>query len=1091
MAGNDERVNLLISALVDGLENVAALSGELKELEKSGKEQVPDNTKDLRDGADKTTSVMESLRANIGKVVAAGAALGGVAATLKSVSSEAAEYETRMKKLEAVVEATGGAAGYTADEIRSMSQELALATLGSVEEFENASSVLLTFKSITGDAFGQALELSKDLAEVMGGDAVSAARQLGRALEDPEQGLTALRRSGVSFTEAQKEVIKSLVDTGNVAAAQKIILEQIGAQVGGVAKSMADGTLDGALDTLGQRFEELKVASGEAINPQLIEITNTLVAVLEGMAAHLDEIKTGAEIVGAVALTAFAVKMAGAVKTANISLLTMSATLTAMPAKINAATAAMTRLQKAISIVGAAWVGWEIGTHLKEEFVEIERAGIALAAGLTKMAERAKFAFEVLNTKVDSHTLDNISDAYDRLQVRLDEIDSTYAEMFANAGRVNKAVKDLDGLLSHLGIDTEKYRSGLTTIERNTIDAFSSIAKNANATGDQITDAFVISLDRIGLDALPKLTAGLQKAMDDGKISVEQFQEASEKAAAAFQDKFSKALDTVSTKEGLLELQEKIKGLKEAGTIGAEGANAALEKIRHKLEQLADKSAEAVAKLNADLKEIGLDPEKYRSGLTTIERETVDTFNRIAKNTEATGDQIADAFVQSLDKIGIDALPDLAAGLQQAMDDGKISVEQFQKASEQAADAFKAKFSEALNTVSTKDGLLKLQEQIKGLKDAGEIGAEGANAALESIRQKMLQLDSANVDLGVNIRQGMDGIQQGGEQAEEKVTSLSQTLNNSSQGAQEFKEKWQAAWGGAFGQALTNARESVSALSTAARNLFEMKIGGNQFVSEAESASDALEKARQRTDELASARRSLMSSSLGAWFADTALAAAEVEEQFWAQAVAMENLQNQIESGTYSLDQLNRLSTTAANKFDLLDDQRLSGLQSAIDSARSKLESLNASADSTLNSLQQKLAEIRGDTEEAARLEYESEREQLVKELEAARQAGADAAAADYQKALNTLDQIYKIEKQNRAEEAAAAAKAAAEREKELELAEMQNRAASTSFSSQSSASTQPVKTVNVNLGGETFSVLADDESTFLKALSAARRTAQ
>jgi len=674
MAGNDERVNLLISALVDGLENVAALSGELKELEKSGKEQIPDNTKDLRDGADETTSVMDSLRANIGKVVAAGAALGGIAATLKSVSSEAAEYETRMKKLEAVVEATGGAAGYTADEIRSMSQELALATLGSVEEFENASSVLLTFKSITGDAFGQALELSKDLAEVMGGDAVSAARQLGRALEDPEQGLTALRRSGVSFTESQKDVIKSLVDTGNVAEAQKIILEQIAAQVGGVARSMADGTLEGALDTLGQRFEELKVASGEAINPQLIEITNTLVGVLEGMAAHLDDIKAGAEIVGSVALTAFAVKMAGAVKTANISLTTMSATLTAMPAKINAAAERMSRLQKAVSLVGAAFVGWEVGTYLKDEFVEIERAGIALAAGLTKMAERAKFAFEVLNTKVDSNTLENISAAYDRLQVKLAEVDNTYAEMFAQAGKTADAQKKL-------GEDGEK-------------------------TGKKLEDAG------------------------------------------------------------------------ERGKSGINGVAAA-----------AESAGKAVEDLNSDLDKLGLDPEKYRSGLTTIERETVDTFNRIASNTEATGDQIADAFTQALDKIGIDALPELASGLQQAMDNGKVSVEQFQKASEQAADAFKTKFAEALDSVSTKDGLLKLQEQIKGLKDAGEIGAEGANAALESIRQKMLQLDSANVDLGVNIRQGMDGIQQGGEQAEEKVTRLSQTLNNSSQGAQEFKDE--------------------------------------------------------------------------------------------------------------------------------------------------------------------------------------------------------------------------------------------------------------------------------------------------------------
>ncbi|GGE75940.1 hypothetical protein GCM10011533_30410 [Streptosporangium jomthongense] len=970
--GNDERVNLLISALVDGLENVAALSGELKELEKSGKEQVEDNTKDLREGADETKGVMEGLRANIGKVVAAGAALGGIAATLKSVSSEAAAYETRMKKLEAVVNATGGAAGYTAEEIRSLSQELALATLGSVEEFEDASAALLTFKSISGEAFGQALELSKDLAEVMGGDAGSAARQLGRALEDPAQGLNMLRRSGVSFTDAQRDVINSLMETGEVAEAQKIILEQVAAQVGGVARSMADGTLDGALDTLGQRFEELKVKSGEAINPALVQLTNQLTGVLESLAANIEEIKQGAEIVGSVALTAFAVKMAGAVATANVSLTAMSARLLAMPAQINAAAASMSRLQKSVALVGSAFVGWQVGTYLKDEFVEIERAGIALAGGLTKMAERARFAFEVLNTPVDSNTLENISAAYDRMQEKLIEIDNTYADMFANAGKAAESQK---------------------------------------------------KLGKEGEDAGEKLKKG------------------GDKGAGGLSD----------------------------------------------LEKEAQKAKLSVIALNKDLGKLGLDPEKYRSGLSTIESETISTFQKIVSSTQASGKQIADSFTQSLSRVSVDAIPQLTTSLKQAMDDGRISVEQFQKASEEAADTFQTKFSEAIEAANTKEGLAELREKIEGLKDAGEIGAAGANKALETIRKKALALDGITIDVGLK------DIAKDAEEAGDAIDDVADKAKKAKEEAAKARDEFRAAWGDAFGAALTAARTGVTQLSAAARNMFETKIKSNAFVEETVNLREQLEKTTEQVQKLAKAQRATMSTKLSGWFTDIALAAAEVKKEYYEQAIALESLTQKMNAGQLSMQDLDYWAARADSKFNLLDKQTLSGLQGAIDQARSKIESLESSAESTLNSLSQRLAEIQGDTERAQQLQYEAEKKRLIELQKQAAQEGADNAAADYGKALQQLEKINAIEQKSRREAENEREKEAADRQARQEQAErerqqFERQRSQTTTSSQ--ARTETVKTVNVNLGGRMVRVIAGDEDNLIRALENARSTA-
>ena len=60
----------------------------------------------------------------------------------------------------------------------------------------------------------------------LGTDAESAAIQMGKALNDPILGISALGRAGVQFTESQKEMIATLVESGDVVGAQSIILAE-------------------------------------------------------------------------------------------------------------------------------------------------------------------------------------------------------------------------------------------------------------------------------------------------------------------------------------------------------------------------------------------------------------------------------------------------------------------------------------------------------------------------------------------------------------------------------------------------------------------------------------------------------------------------------------------------------------------------------------------------------------------------------------------------------------------------------------------------------------------------------------------------
>ena len=199
---------------------------------------------------------LKSLVPPMGLVTAGLGALGagaGIGGMLKLYS----EQEDAEKRLEQVVRATGGAAGYTAAELKKMASDLQQVTKFGDETTLAAQATMLTFKQIKGDIFKDAIESAMDLQSVFGGDLQSSTLQLGKALEDPIAGLTALRRVGVSFNDQQKETIKSLVKTNRLADAQRIILDAIAGQVGGSAKAAAQ--------TFGGQWQQAKNAMGDVM----------------------------------------------------------------------------------------------------------------------------------------------------------------------------------------------------------------------------------------------------------------------------------------------------------------------------------------------------------------------------------------------------------------------------------------------------------------------------------------------------------------------------------------------------------------------------------------------------------------------------------------------------------------------------------------------------------------------------------------------------------------------------------------------------------------------------------------------------------
>lgn len=163
-------------------------------------------------------------------------------------------------KLAAVLTATGHAAGFTAEELNKMAGELQGVTTFGDEATIAAMAILATFKEIKGDNFKEATIQAQNMATVLGTDLNSAMVQLGKALNDPITGLSMLTRSGVSFTEAQKEVIKGMQASGDIMGAQKVILRELSTQFGGTAVAMRTtfgGSVTAAKNALGDLKEEI------------------------------------------------------------------------------------------------------------------------------------------------------------------------------------------------------------------------------------------------------------------------------------------------------------------------------------------------------------------------------------------------------------------------------------------------------------------------------------------------------------------------------------------------------------------------------------------------------------------------------------------------------------------------------------------------------------------------------------------------------------------------------------------------------------------------------------------------------------------
>lgn len=269
---DNRSVEITINAKDNASATLGRISGEMK--------QFGSNASQFIGSAVRTASV----------AAVAGITAVGVAA-FQSVKAFN-ESEQAVTQLNAVLKSTNGVAGITAEQVQNMAGELQKVTKFSDEAIMTGQNMLLTFTNIGKDVFPQATETMLDMSQALGQDIKGSAIQLGKALQDPIQGVTALKRVGVNFTDAQKDQIKAMVEAGDVMGAQKLILKELQTEFGGSARAAGE-TFSGKLEILKNQFGELQEKVGGFIVSALVPLTTKALEFIQKIdfAAVLDNVK--------------------------------------------------------------------------------------------------------------------------------------------------------------------------------------------------------------------------------------------------------------------------------------------------------------------------------------------------------------------------------------------------------------------------------------------------------------------------------------------------------------------------------------------------------------------------------------------------------------------------------------------------------------------------------------------------------------------------------------------------------------------------------------------------------------------------------
>ena len=220
-------------------------------------ERVADQkTREIARKSRERAKSIEKTWSGVGKAITASIAGISIGGAMAAIIRNTIDAEKAQAQLAAVLNSTGNAAGFSQQRLNEMGAALAQVSTFSIDGITDAQTTLLAFTGIVGEQLPKALQSAMDMSTRTGMSLRQAAETIGRALDVPSQGLSALSRQGFRFTEDQKKLAQELEATGRAAEAQQIVLDALKESYGGAAEA-AVNTYGGAMQQLKNTINDL------------------------------------------------------------------------------------------------------------------------------------------------------------------------------------------------------------------------------------------------------------------------------------------------------------------------------------------------------------------------------------------------------------------------------------------------------------------------------------------------------------------------------------------------------------------------------------------------------------------------------------------------------------------------------------------------------------------------------------------------------------------------------------------------------------------------------------------------------------------
>ncbi|WP_134677013.1 phage tail length tape measure family protein [Ectopseudomonas khazarica] len=567
---------------------------ELRELEREQSKA----SRAAAEHAGRVGAVREAMASGARQVVAYGAAylsLSGIFGLvrgglnlvrdgIRAVIDDGMDSGSALAQLEAALQSTGNAAGFTAEQLLEMARGFRDNSMLSDEQVQAAQTRLLSYTDIVGEQFPKAMQIVIDQQERLGISAEASAETVGRALQSPVEAMTTLGRQGFKLEEGQKRLLRQLVATGKTAEAQAVIMDMMTEAYGGAAAAAKLNTAAGLWKTITDQIGDFAGRVGDSgafdyIQTKLRQMADGLDAMandgrLDRLAQHLSDTFTrGAEAVSryveklaTVDFESLADKAAGmaskigpaidqTVSAGQYATAALTTVWNVFSGTVTAAAAALTlavqqtvgRLALATGQIASAFGGDDIKAKADALYTFLGDLSTAYAVQAKTDFGQVGDAWSFLNESVEQS-------ASEQTETIKREADDQFEHIVQRVTDINNALSQISSVssvvqLQQLGREMfNAYQAGRLTQEEYSAgvlllnERLREMGGVAKATGSEVKGAAAslktladvqaaISSAKTAVD-IRNINTALNKLYGDGVITASQYNEEVKKAAA-------------------------------------------------------------------------------------------------------------------------------------------------------------------------------------------------------------------------------------------------------------------------------------------------------------------------------------------------------------------------------------------------------------------------------------------------------------------------------------------------------------------------------------------------------------------------------